>query len=83
MGEKTRAEGTIAKAVRERKSNWLKNAGKMRFFLAGCGKKRCFSGFPSRADTAASGVLFSGVLRRVSSTKQENYEWQAGAPGKH
>jgi hypothetical protein len=45
MGEKTRAEGTIANTVRERKHNWPKNAGKMQFFICACGNHGYFSGF--------------------------------------
>jgi hypothetical protein len=45
MGEKTGADGTIAKAARERKYNWPKNAGKMQFFIGTCGNRRYFSGF--------------------------------------
>jgi hypothetical protein len=45
MGEKTRAEGTIANTARERKRDWAKNAGKMLFFISACGNHGYFSGF--------------------------------------
>jgi hypothetical protein len=45
MGEKTRAEGTIANTARERKRNWPENAGKMQFFIYACGNHGHFSGF--------------------------------------
>jgi len=47
LGEKTRAEGTIANAARERKRNCPKNAGKTQFLITGCGNRGHFSGFPS------------------------------------
>src|ERR1043165_9784522 len=45
VGEKTRAEGTIANTARERKSNWQENAVKMLVSRRRCGKRPIFSGF--------------------------------------
>jgi hypothetical protein len=81
MGEKTGADGTIAKALRERKCNWPKNTGKMQFFIGTCGNRRYFSGFFGCRGFERNSVIFfafGGYSQRLKVIRSETLQAKQG-----
>jgi hypothetical protein len=73
MSEKTRAEGTIANTVGERKGVQAKNAGKTQFLVNGCGNRRDFRGNSTRSSwNQAAWYSSEGNVPR------KNWRWKDG-----